>query len=309
MLFRAFAWLVILGIVGTIGFDYVKNNVDIDRTIDEIASFVDETIAEQMTTITTEPANSEIVPIDTKAVDEPKNVVTTTAELTEALLYHLNRYEQQFTIEFKGNTQQIESMIEEAYAVVEQQNPYIYGHLSDRNIEYSYTSRRATLNFYQQYLTTYEQERYVNGKVEAILATVDSSTMSDFDKVKFVNDYIVQQTRYSEATAASPHSAYAVLFEGKGVCQGYALLAYKMLDELGVENLYVTGEVADGGHAWNLVKLDGSWYHLDTTWNDPLPDRGKGVSYSYFLVSDAQLQKDHAWDGAKYPRAMSQYSF
>ena len=66
----------------------------------------------------------------------------------------------------------------------------------------------------------------------------------------------------------------AVLKEHKGVCQGYALLALKMLRELGIETLYVVGEVNTGPHAWNLVKVDGEWYHLDTTWNDPVPDRG-----------------------------------
>lgn len=308
---RTLIWLVILGIVGAIGFDYLKNNVDMDAKIDEVGALIEGAVQQvtEETPVTTEPSNSTVVPLDSKSVEKPTNVVTSATELADATYYYLSRYEQKFTIEFKGDTSQLEAIIEQAYELVEERDPYVYGHLSDRNIEFTYTARRATLNFNQSYLTTYEQERLVNGKVEAILQTIDATAMTDVEKLKFVNDYIVQHTAYSEATAASAHSAYAILFEGKGVCQGYALLAYKLLTELGLEALYVTGEVYTGGHAWNLVQLDGSWYHLDTTWNDPLPDRGNGVSYDYFLISDSQIGKDHTWDVGKYPRAAKSMTF
>ena len=305
---RTLTWLLIFTIFGAIGFDYLKNNVDIDAKIDEVAMLIEGAIQEEIA-VTTEPSNSAVVPVDSATPEQIKGAVTSAQELADATYYYLSRYKQQFTIEFKGDTSQLESIIQQAYTLIEERDPYVYGHLSDRNIEFTYTARQATLNFNQNYLTTYEQERLVNGKVAAILQTIDASTMTDVDKVKFVNDYIVQHTMYSEATSASPHSAYAILFEGKGVCQGYALLAYKLLTELGIEALYVTGEVYTGGHAWNLVKLDGNWHHLDTTWNDPLPDRGNGVSYDYFLITDSQMSKDHSWDLAKYPRAATQMSF
>ncbi|MER1998365.1 MAG: transglutaminase domain-containing protein [Lysinibacillus sp.] len=305
---RTLTWLLILTIFGAIGYDYVKNNVDIDAKIDEVAMLIEGAIQEEMP-VTVEPSNSAVIPVDSATPEQVKDTVTSAQELADATYYHVSRYNPQFTIHFKGDTSQLESIIQQAYALIEERDPYIHGHLSDRNIEYTYTASRATLNFNQKYLTTYEQERLVNGKVAAILETIDASTMTDVEKVKIVNDYIVQHTVYSEATSASPHSAYAILFEGKGVCQGYALLAYKLLTELGIEALYVTGEVYTGGHAWNLVKLDGNWHHLDTTWNDPLPDRGNGVSYDYFLITDSQMSKDHTWDLTKYPRATTQMSF
>ncbi len=93
--------------------------------------------------------------------------------------------------------------------------------------------------------------------------------MSDFEKAKAVNDYIVLNTTYSENTATSPHNPYAILKEGKGVCQAYALLTYRLLKAGGMDVRYVTGYAGED-HAWNLVKVDGKWYHLDTTWNDPV---------------------------------------
>ena len=308
---KRITWLVVIVVFGAIGYDYVKNNVALDVDLNDITTYIENVANEQLASIpvTVEPSNSAITPIDNAQVNAPKDVVTNAEELSDSVYYFASRYETNFTINYKGDTSTLEQMIQEAYNLLETQDPYLYGHLSDRNIEFSYTSRKATLSFHQQYLTTYEQERLVNGKVQAILETVNAETMTDYDKVKFVNDYIVQHTAYSEQTNASAHSAYAILYEGKGVCQGYALLAYKMLTELGMEALYVTGEVYTGGHAWNLVKVDGHWFHIDTTWNDPLPDRGKGVRYDYFLVNDSQLQKDHAWDVSKYPAAVTMSAY
>ena len=115
----------------------------------------------------------------------------------------------------------------------------------------------------------------------------------------------MKNTVYSEDSVASSHSAYAVAYEGKGVCQGYALFAQKLMQALGLESMYVVGEVYTGGHAWNLVKVDGEWYHVDMTWNDPVPDRGNGVRYDYFLLNDTDMREDHAWQEVDYPKAVS----
>ena len=109
--------------------------------------------------------------------------------------------------------------------------------------------------------------------------------------MKAVNDYIVSQTAYTSETKSSPHSAYTVLAERGGVCQGYALLAHSMLQKLGIETQYIVGYVGEVGHAWNLVKLGGQWYHFDTTWNDPVPDRKGAVRYQYFLVDDRTMAR------------------
>lgn len=310
-MFKRLILLIVLVIFGSIGFDYAKDRLNLDVKLDEVATYIEQ-VTEQVANnekiaelVTQEPLDSAIIPVDSASTAAPQGAVTTTEELANAIYYYASHYETNFTIEYKGDTSQLETMIQSAYDMLETQDPYVYGHLSDRNIEFSYTSRKATLNFNQQYLTTYEQERYVNGKVQAILGSVNYGALSDYEKVKYVNDYIVQHTAYSEATEASPHSAYAILYEGKGVCQGYALLAYKLLSEMGMEALYVTGEVYTGGHAWNLVKVDGEWYHLDTTWNDPVPDRGAGVRYDYFLINDSQMASDHSWNSTKYPQAVS----
>ncbi|WP_167693430.1 DUF5050 domain-containing protein [Sporosarcina ureae] len=56
-------------------------------------------------------------------------------------------------------------------------------------------------------------------------------------------------------------------------------------------------------HGWNKVKIDNVWYNLDSTWDDPVPDRKGKVGYGYFLVSDKQLAKTHSWNNTGLPKA------
>lgn len=236
---------------------------------------------------------------------ESPGTVKSVEQLADAFAYYFSSFSTSFTIQYVGDTADLEKMLEAAVDDALARDTYIAGHLATREMQYEYTKRTATIHVTQSYLTTPQQEQEVEAVVKQVIADLDPSNMTDYEKVKFVNDYIVQQTVYSEQTTASPHSAYAVAYEAKGVCQGYALFAQKLLTTLGVESLYITGEVYTGGHAWNLVKVDGEWNHLDTTWNDPVPDRGTGVGYGYFLLNDSDMKEDHTWQSTDYPQAVS----
>lgn len=274
---------------------FLKNN---EVTIQDATSDVLSTVNSAKDNIVSTAADT-LVTMD---VDLPDSVQTL-EELEDSFYYYLSRWETNFEIHYVGSTSDIENLIQTAVSQAASRDHYILGHLADRKIEYEYSSFDAKIRVNQTYLTNLAQEQIVNEKVAGILANVSPDEMTDFQKVKFVNDYIVKSTAYSTETTASAHSAYAVLQEHKGVCQGYALLALKMLQGLGVETQYVVGEVYTGGHAWNLVKVDGKWYHLDTTWNDPTPDRQNVVRYEYFLIDDAKIGLDHTWIQADYPEA------
>ena len=290
---------------------------------DEVSNFLDVYVpTEDVTVESAEPIKtaytSEQQPID--AANQTEQIAVTQAvkpekvenaeQLADAFFYHFSRLDTEFTIEYRGSTEGIERMLTSATEEASQRDTYIAGHLSNREMEYEYRKTEATIRVKQSYLTNAEQERAVEDIVASIMSTIEPEAMTDFEKVKFVNDYIVKNTIYSEDSVASSHSAYAVAYEGKGVCQGYALFAQKLLQELGMESMYVVGEVYTGGHAWNLVKVDGQWYHMDTTWNDPVPDRGNGVRYDYFLLNDRDMRVDHSWEAAAYPKAQSStYSF
>ncbi len=125
------------------------------------------------------------------------------------------------------------------------------------------------------------------------------SDMTDFQKVLRIHDYMVLNTEYDYDNYLNhtiPSESYyeeGILLKGTGVCNGYALTFQLFMDALGIDSKFVTGGTTNGPHAWNIVKVNGEWYYIDCTWDDPTPDRKGIVDYKYFLVEEKQFFKDH----------------
>ena len=147
---------------------------------------------------------------------------------------------------------------------------------------------------------TAEEAMQVKRRVDDIVQVMPD-TLDPLEKVKYINDFVVLNTAYNLESVASPYTPYSILMNQEGVCEGYALTTLLLLEAAGVNARYISGEAGEGLHAWNLVQVDGEWYHLDTTWNDPLPDRPGEVRYDYFLVSDTTMRQDHTWEADAYP--------
>lgn len=107
---------------------------------------------------------------------------------------------------------------------------------------------------------------------------------SDFDKILYLHDYFVQNYSYDETLTI--RDAYTFFTTKTGVCQAYMLGLIAAARELGIESIPVTSDKMK--HAWNLVKIDGAWYHVDITWDDS-KSYPTLTSYTYFLQSDAGL--------------------
>lgn len=184
-----------------------------------------------------------------------------------------------------------------------------YLNFNIKSTKYGYNGYEGQVNVYftMVYQTTLEQENYVNEQVAAILSTIIIPGMNEHQKEKAIHDYIVKNVAYDESYSPSSHSAYAALYNKKAVCQGYALLAYKMLSEAGVSARCVVGTGHDESHLWNLVCLDGNWYHLDCTWDDPAPDTPGKIRYNYYNLSDQEMAVDHIWTAGDYPACSSSY--
>ena len=135
-----------------------------------------------------------------------------------------------------------------------------------------------------------------------ILAKVDPKT-SDWEKVAFIHDYLALHYDYDhrvysddeDVKAQAVYDAYRMLKEGIGVCQAYSLLTRYLLKKLGIECECVSCNGLN--HEWNIVKIDGSWYHMDVTWDDR-DDKGfyGQVSHEYFLASDSYFDAGRGED-------------
>ncbi|KMN41108.1 transglutaminase domain-containing protein [Lysinibacillus capsici] len=209
----------------------------------------------------------------------------------------------EFSIRYTGDLAEIKDELTEITKNAIE-NSYIYTNISSFQWKYEGYSNNIVIAFAFTYHLSQTEALFVEQTLENIIAPMHG--LSDIEKLQAAHDFIVLSAEYSKETEGSQYSPYTLLTENKGVCQAYALVLYRMLEMLGFEVQYVPGKVGEQLHAWVLVKLDHAWYHIDVTWDDPLPDRKGEVRYQYFLVSDRQLAQDHTWDYASFPAATSE---
>lgn len=213
----------------------------------------------------------------------------------------------EFSIQYAGSEgiDGVMNTVKQIYEEINSEDKYLHGHISEFGWSASGTPGNWNITISAKYSSTKSQEDELEAEVSRIYSEIIKDGMTDFEKIKAINDYIVLNTEYSRDVSAgvSEHSAYAVLKEGKGVCSGYALSIFKLAERAGIEVDYITGEAGGDLHGWNLVKLDGQWYHLDATWNDPVPDRKGLVRYKYFLAPDSHMKLTHSWQGMDYSAA------
>lgn len=235
--------------------------------------------------------------------------VNSLSDLKDIIKSNMNDRIMEFSIIYQGDTSDLKSEIISAISDILDEDDYLHYSYTGYKFSYSGSKNDVTIDFEFSYLTTKSQEDFVDSKVTAILEQIINSNMNSNKKEKVIHDYIVKNVEYD--TSLERYSAYNALSEGKTVCQGYALLAYKMLTQSGIECKIIAGSAGSAsdseGHAWNLVKLDGKWYHLDCTWDDPVPDVKGRVLYDYYNLTDSQISKDHNWDTSAYPAATTVY--
>ena len=127
-----------------------------------------------------------------------------------------------------------------------------------------------------------EKRAIYNAGVQAIVDYARTA-QSDVAKVLRINDYICAHYAYDDVyfLLNSPEEMFEY---GMGMCQAYMLAFCAALNELDIPNLPVTSRAMN--HIWNLVCLDGDWYHVDPTWNDPLDSCALRANHNNFLFSD-----------------------
>ena len=132
--------------------------------------------------------------------------------------------------------------------------------------------------------------QYVEANVKRIVNEVISDNMSDIQKAKALHDWLCDNTGYDHDSvdADRNHHDASVLMNDKTVCEGYASFYDLLLREAGVESYYVHSS----DHAWNIINIDGHFFHSDTTWDDLTS------SYKYFLKSDSEMKSEGGSHGS-----------
>lgn len=135
--------------------------------------------------------------------------------------------------------------------------------------------------------------------------------MTQVEKVKAIHDYLVLHTAYDyknyqkNTIPSSSYSPEGVLLYGSGVCQGYAETFLLFMEVLEIPCQIIIGKGNGEAHAWNIVKIEGKWYQIDVTWDDPVPDIPERIGYDYFLIPDKIMRENHTWNSSDYPACTS----
>ncbi len=151
------------------------------------------------------------------------------------------------------------------------------------------------------------RQQQIEAEAGAVLQGI-SMEASDYEKILYVYEYIVNSVDY-DLEAPDNQNIYSSLVGKRSVCAGYSKEAQYLLERLGVPAIYVTG-TANGpnAHAWNLVQCGGEYYHVDTTWGDPVYQTAEGeeaprwenISYDYMCCNDEEIYRTHQAD-EEYP--------
>ncbi len=115
----------------------------------------------------------------------------------------------------------------------------------------------------------------------------------EFERVRVLHDELINMTKYTLSGGAYISEADGPLVYGKALCEGYSKAFMYLCQSIGVPCICVIG-TSGGGHMWNMAYIDGDWYHVDVTWDDPVTNTGEDVLRDdYFCVSTDTITEDH----------------
>ena len=146
---------------------------------------------------------------------------------------------------------------------------------------------------YIQYTMSYhsdaEQEAKLTAAVAEAMAKLQLNGLSEAKKITKIHDYICNRVDYEyNSKEEQIYTAYGALCTGKAVCQGYAVLFYRLCKEAGLSVRIISGTGNGGPHAWNIVRIGSKYYNVDCTW-----DGQDAATYNEFLLKSEADFRDH----------------
>ena len=126
-----------------------------------------------------------------------------------------------------------------------------------------------------------------------IVAEIITPSMSQYQKILTLHDYVANAAKYGypNENAEAAYTASGVFIYSTAVCNGYARAFEALMKAAGLEVMLISS--SEMRHAWNLVKLNDRWYHVDVTWDDDDVTPDISVRYDWFLMPDNIMEKDH----------------
>ncbi len=241
-------------------------------------------------------------------------------QLSEEFLKNIQQRKSNFTIsgftfDFSiTSREQANRIIFQAVIAAYNKDEYLAYDARGYTLRYTYTSSNISATFDHKYGMTKEEADYVEEETQRLAPIITKNAKNDHDKVKAIHDYVVLNTEYDQKMRQEFNTPYHALKRKETLCSGYSTLTFKLLEAVDVPVRLISGTSNGVGHAWNMVQLDGKWYHLDTTWDDPVNRPADYVTYNYYMLDDRTLKETHFWTPGglnkydrPYPAASSNY--
>ena len=161
----------------------------------------------------------------------------------------------------------------------------LYGY-AGCNVSYS---TAGYIKYTMAYHSNAEQEAKLTEAVAEAMTTLQLNGLSEAKKITKIHDYICNHVDYAyNSTEEQIYTAYGALCTGKAVCQGYAVLFYRLCKEAGLSVRIISGTGNGGPHAWNIVRIGSKYYNMDCTW-----DGQDATTYNEYLLKSEADFKDH----------------
>lgn len=179
-------------------------------------------------------------------------------------------------------------------------NSFVHPFNSFSSIRTKYDSiGRITVTVNKTYTDT--EIKILKTKMQEIIEEQVKDTTDKREIIKIIHDYIINNTKYDsdrsdkQIVKYRSDTAYGPLLEGYGLCGGYTDAMALFLSYYNIPNFKIISE----NHVWNAVYLDGVWYHLDLTWDDPVAKKDV-LEYTFFLITNDKLteieKEQHVYD-------------
>lgn len=167
----------------------------------------------------------------------------------------------------------------------------LYGY-AGCNVSYS---TAGYIKYTMSYHSNAEQEAKLTEAVAEAMTTLQLNGLSEAKKIKKIHDYICNHVDYAyNSTEEQIYTAYGALCTGKAVCQGYAVLFYRLCKEAGLSVRIISGTGNGGAHGWNIVRIGSKYYNVDCTW-----DGQDAATYNEFLLKSEADFRDHTRESWK----------
>jgi len=270
-------------------------------------------------------ADAKTIPIDELPLTSTTtNVANTYKELERLIDVRLvnreNRFELHFnrnndtSIEIKDVKQHIINYVTDQFHFKEA-SPYVGWSIEDIAVETIDSEEKMTFIITPRFYTSLTEEKNVDTTINTISERITTKNMTDYQKTLAIYEYVTQFKLTKDGTRSNANSTYTLLNENKGSALTFALLTYRLLEHNNIPVKVINGAILgdatdnlDVNHFWNLVYLNGNWYHIDSALGAGYTGQVKQFPYNYFLISDKTLRQTHNWTGySTLPATNTQY--